>query len=163
MASNWAEDLSDEDPNREEEFKEEHVITSLPKIDSPRAAKKVKKAKKKRDPEERPPEPKVSTKIVETGTQQVVKTREDGSTLSKKEIAAQELDELDAILGEFGVETTASTGEQPSQPEERKQDNSKKHKNSKKTAFANVRAEVNARQSGQKKQKKQKNQDHHFK
>lgn len=67
MASNWAEDLSDEEHKGEADMMEEHVITSLPKIDSPRAAKKVKKAKK-RDPEERPPEPKVSTKIVETGT-----------------------------------------------------------------------------------------------
>jgi hypothetical protein len=42
----------------------EHVVTSLPKFHDPRAEEvKVAKPKKKKDPEEKPPEPKVSTKI----------------------------------------------------------------------------------------------------
>jgi hypothetical protein len=56
----WAEDHSDEE--RVTDFDEaEHIITSMPKLDSPRSRQV--KTKKKKEPEEKEPEPTCCTKL----------------------------------------------------------------------------------------------------
>jgi hypothetical protein len=106
MASKWAEDESDEEHHSD--FIEERMITSLPKIDEPRSRIK-KSSKKKKSREDREPEPSVSTKIVSSSVQPAeALVRVDGSTLSKKERKQKELDELDSIFNELGVDVTSA-------------------------------------------------------
>jgi hypothetical protein len=64
--------------------------------------------KERLDEDEEPTEPSVSTKI---SSQQAtvdppVYVRTDGTALSKKEIQQKQLDELDSILNEFGIDST---------------------------------------------------------
>ena len=82
------------------------------------------------------------------------KAQPDNAALPKKERQKQEMDELDNILGEFGLEPREEEVKQSSNEGKKQTRNgSKGPKTSKKEIFQNVRAEINARQEKSKKTK----------
>jgi len=143
----WADAESEEE---EEPDSSEKVITSIPNLgqtETQPVPQKKKRSKPKQ--EEDKPDPNVTTKL-----NPKKETPVDQLNLSKKEKKQKEMQELDAILNEFGLEPQA----EGTSKEEVKSNQFAKQKaktSDKKQIFQSVREEINARQS--KKKKKDKN------
>ncbi|CAG9321153.1 unnamed protein product [Blepharisma stoltei] len=149
--------MSDSEEEEEEvKPQDEHIITSLPTLEDAKAPKPKKKKKSKSKPkeEEEKVDPNLTTKIVAEQKVEAKNLRPDGTTASKKEVQKKELDELDSILQEFGLQPQDKTAEQQAHEEDNKQNQQKgKAKSSKKEVFESVRAEINARNTKKSKKK----------
>jgi len=156
--SRWADTDSE---SEDENIPTENIITSFKDTEEPKQSQQAKKKKKKKRVKEEEEEEKYDPNITTRLAPQVPKpseekkVRSDGTTASKKEIKQKELDELDALLKEFGVEGTPQT-ENAEQQTAQASSKAKKTqpKTSKKEVFEAVRTEINARVEKSKKSKK---------
>ncbi|CAG9321989.1 unnamed protein product [Blepharisma stoltei] len=145
-----------EDEEEEEKVETEKIITSLPTVEEAKAPKQKKKKRSKPKEKEEEIDPNLTTKIVIEQKTEAKNLRADGTTASKKEVQKKELDELESILQEFGLQpqekgkTEAEIHEENSKQSQQKG----KAKVSKKEVFENVRAEINARTKKSKKKDK---------
>ena len=157
--SRWAD--TDSESDGDENIPKENIITTFKDTEEPKQSQQLKKKKKKKrvkEPiEEEKHDPNLTTKLAPQvcKAQEEKTVRSDGTTASKKEIKKKELDDLDAMLKEFGLESAPQTENNTEQTNTSQQKQQKTlPKTSNKEAFQAVRSEISARVEKSKKSKK---------
>jgi hypothetical protein len=148
----WA----DSDSESEDSFDDERQVTALPNIQDSGHTEVRKKSKKKHHEEEEKLDPNLVTKIEQPRKPAPkVYLRADGTPMSKKEIKQKELEEMDSLFDEFGIDETQPTHTQTSnEPQTEGKKTKGQSRPAKRSAAVDaVRAEISARQEKAKKKK----------